>query len=90
MSEMPSNSINEAVENYNRPIEKLRHQQEVVARYNRALEVYRELCMSSGEVHQQKLMTYTEIKTLGWVLGKPEKAVIKDVNAHTFGNPLGI
>ncbi len=91
MSDMPANSINEAVENYNRPKEKMRHAQEVLARYNRALEVYKELCMSSSsEARQQKLMTYTEIKALGWVLGKAEKTVIKDVNAHSFGNPLGM
>jgi len=27
---------------------------------------------------------------LGWVLGKPERVVIKDISEHSASNPLGI
>ena len=86
---MLANNINAAVEDYNRPKEKMRSPQETLARYNRALMAYKELSFSSGDVHQQKLTTYTEIKVLGWVLGKAEKSIIKDVGQHSNNMPFG-
>lgn len=89
MSEMAANSLREAVEDYNRPKERVRHPQEILARYNKALATYKELSFTSGDVHGQKMTTYTEIKVLGWVLGKAEKTVIKDVAANSNNTPFG-
>ena len=89
MSEMAANSLKEALEDYAKPRERFRNPQEVLARYNRALMSYKELSFSTGDVRTQKLMTYNEIKVLGWVLGKAEKTVIKDVAAHSNNTPFG-
>ena len=89
MSEMPSNSLRDAIEKYTRPKEKMRSPQEVLARYNQALMAYKELSFSPGDVHTQKLTTYTEIKILGWVLGKAEKVIIKDIGEHSNKTPFG-
>lgn len=89
MKDMPANAIRDAAESYRRPPGKMRSQQEILARYNQALMSYRELCFSSGDVHQQKLSTYAEIKVLGWVLGKPEKDIIKDVSENSNRMPFG-
>ena len=83
MSDMPANSIRDLVESYNQPRERLRSAQEVLARYNQALMAYRELSFASGDVREQKLTVYHEIKILGWVLGKAEKTVIKDIGEHS-------
>lgn len=90
MSEMIANNIIEEVSKYRKPPNKLRSQQEITAKYNQALEYYKELCFKPQETNQLKLTTYTEIKTLGWVLGKPEKDIIKDISTHSASNPLGI
>ena len=83
MSEMPANNIRDIVESYNQPKERMRSPQEVLARYNQALMAYRELSFNSGDVRDQKLTVYHEIKILGWVLGKAEKTVIKDIGEHS-------
>lgn len=90
MSEMLRNHMNEAIERYTNPIEKMRSPQEVLARYNQALTTYRELSFSSSDdVYRQKLAAYAEIKALGWVLGKHEKTVIKDIAANSNSTPFG-
>ncbi len=89
MSEMLANNIVEEVAKYRKPPNKLRSQQEITAKYNQALEYYKELCFKPQETNQLKLTTYTEIKTLGWVLGKPEKDIIKDISAHSASMPFG-
>ena len=82
-SEQLGTSIQEQVENYNTPPEKMRHVQEVSARYKMRLNQYKELNESRSDNRDQRLMVYTEIKVLGWVLGKPEKLVLKDINKCT-------
>ena len=82
MSDMPSNNLKELVASYSHK-ERPRSPQEVLARYNQALMAYKELCYSSKDVREQKLTTYNEIKILGWVLGKAEKNVIKDIGEHS-------
>lgn len=62
---------------------KLRSAQEIHARYVQTLESYQKLCFTSGDVREQKVATHAEIKMLGWVLGKPDKDVIKDINAYS-------
>lgn len=89
MSEMLANDIVDVVKEYKKP-PKMRSMQEITAKYNQALEYYKELCFKPQETNQLKLSTYTEIKILGWVLGKPERVIIKDISAHSASNPLGI
>ncbi len=83
MTEKLSEDIIKMVERYNRPPNKLRSLQEINARYNLSLETYKKLCFSSGDVRDQKIATHAEIKILGWVLGKPDKDVIKDITDHS-------
>ncbi len=88
MSEMLTNNIAEVVESYKRTPRK-RSPQEITARYNQALETYKELCFKPQDDNQLKLMTHTEIKILGWVLGKPEKDVVKDIARNSPSMPFG-
>ena len=89
MSEMLANDITQVVKEYKKP-PKMRSPQEITAKYNQALETYKELCFNPQETNQLKLSTYAEIKILGWVLGKPERVIIKDISEHSTGKPLGI
>ena len=89
MSEMLANDIVQTVKEYKKP-PRQRSPQEITARYNQALEYYKELSFKPQETNQLKLTTYTEIKILGWVLGKPERVIIKDIADHSPSNPLGI
>ncbi len=89
MSEMLRNHMNEMLDRYEKPLEKMRSPQEVLARYNQALTTYRELSFSTDDVYRQKLAAYAEIKALGWVLGKHEKTVIKDIAANSNATPFG-
>ena len=89
MSEMLANNLQEELEKYAAPRERVRSPQEILARYNQALMAYKELSFSSGDVRTQKLMTYNEIKVLGWVLGKREKTIIKEVAEHSNNTPFG-
>lgn len=58
-----------------------RSPQELTARYNLKCQQYKELKMTSNtpETHEQLVMIYSEVKVLGWALGKDEKTVIKDM-----------
>lgn len=90
MSEMLRNHMQEAIEKYSKPIERVRSPQEILARYNQALNTYKELSYSSDDdVYRQKLAVYAEIKILGWALGKQEKNVIKDIVANSNRMPFG-
>lgn len=83
---MPVNSdedIVKMIEHYNRPPNRLRSLQEINARYNQSLENYKKICFMSGDVRDQKIATHAEIKMLGWVLGKLDKDVIKDIADHS-------
>ena len=76
-------NILKMVESYRNPPNKLRSIQEINARYNLSLDNYKKICFSSGDVRDQKISIYAEIKMLGWVLGKPDKDVIKDIAEHS-------
>ena len=90
MSEMLRNHMQEAIEKYSKPLERVRSPQEILARYNQALNTYKELSYSSDDdVYRQKLAVYAEIKILGWVLGKHEKTVIKDIVSNSNNMPFG-
>ena len=82
MAELPEN-IRQTIERYHNPPNKLRSWQEITARYNQTLETYKKICFMSGDVRDQKIATHAEIKMLGWVLGKPEKDIIKDIAEHS-------
>ena len=76
--------IKKLIASYNNPPNKLRSIQEINARYLQTLENYREICLRSGDgVREHKVATHAEIKMLGWVLGKPDKDVIKDIAEHS-------
>ncbi|MBE8952994.1 MAG: hypothetical protein SR1Q7_07615 [Quinella sp. 1Q7] len=81
-NELPEN-IAQTLERYRNPPNRLRSAQEILARYKLALETYKKICFTSGDVRDQKIATHAEIKMLGWVLGKPDKDVIRDIAAHS-------
>lgn len=58
-----------------------RSPQELTARYNLKCQQYKELKMTSDspETREQLVMIYSEVKVLGWALGKDEKSIIKDM-----------
>ena len=75
--------IAKLIASYHNPPNKLRSWQEINARYKLTLENYKKICFTSGDVRDQKIATHAEIKILGWVLGKPDKDVIKDINDYS-------
>lgn len=58
-----------------------RSPQELMARYNLKREQYKELKMTSDtpETREQLVMIYSEVKVLGWALGKDERTIIKEM-----------
>ena len=60
--------------------ERTRSRSEIHARYLKALDQYRQLLKSNENVKEQKLMVFNEVKLLGWVLGKRDKDVAKELN----------
>ena len=82
MAELPANIV-ETLERYRNPPNKLRSVQEINARYRQTLDNYKKICFMSGDVRDQKIATHAEIKILGWVLGKPDKDVIKDITDNS-------
>ena len=82
MAELPEDVL-KMVERYHKPPNRLRSLQEINARYNLALETYKKICFTSGDVRDQKIATHAEIKILGWVLGKPDKDVVRDIAEHS-------
>ena len=78
-----SEDILKTIERYNNPPNKLRSVQEINARYMQTLDNYRQICFMSGDVREQKVAVHAEIKMLGWVLGKPDKDIIKDITDHS-------
>lgn len=74
-------SLNEVPEVSSRP-PKMRSQAEVKAQYEVKIKKYNELMQAQGDHREQRMELYAEIKLLGWVLGKKEKAVIDDLGSH--------
>ena len=60
--------------------ERTRSRSEIHARYLKALDQDRQLLKSTENVKEQKLLVFNEIKLLGWVLGKRDKDVAKELN----------
>ena len=60
--------------------ERTRSRSEIHARYLKALDQYRQLLKCNENVKEQKLLVFNEIKLLGWVLGKRDKDVAKELN----------
>jgi hypothetical protein len=58
----------------------MRHPGEILARYQQDCQQYRTLKNSKGNVREQLLMLYAEIKVLGWILGRTEQDVVRDAN----------
>ncbi|MBR0289763.1 MAG: hypothetical protein IJQ82_12365 [Selenomonadaceae bacterium] len=83
MTDKLPEDIVKTLERYHNPPNKLRSLQEINARYKLSLENYKKICFTSGDVRDQKIAVHAEIKILGWVLGKPDKDVIKDITEHS-------
>ena len=60
--------------------ERTRSRSEIHARYLKAMDQYHQLLKSNENVQEQKLLVFNEIKLLGWVLGKRDKDVAKELN----------
>lgn len=75
--------ILKTIERYNNPPNRLRSVQEINARYRQTLDNYKKICFTSGDVRDQKIAVHAEIKMLGWVLGKPDRDVIKDITENS-------
>ncbi|MBR4152701.1 MAG: hypothetical protein IKT98_07040 [Selenomonadaceae bacterium] len=75
------------IENYKNPPNKLRSVQEINARYLQMLSAYKKICFKSAkpgdDTREQKVAIHSEIKTLGWVLGKLDKDIIKDITENS-------
>ncbi|SFT90190.1 hypothetical protein SAMN02910356_02637 [Selenomonas sp. GACV-9] len=63
----------------NRP-EKPRSTQEISARYRQAIKQYQVLMRAEVDNREQRVMLYSEIKTLGWCIGREEHKVVQDIN----------
>jgi len=87
MSDLPANVL-KTLEDIQTPKTKLRSIQEINARYKLSLQNYKNLCYMAGDVRDQKIAVHAEIKMLGWVLGLPDRDIVKDIaensNRPTF------
>ena len=63
----------------NRP-EKPRSVQEISARYLQAIKPYQMLMRSQNDNREQRVMLYSEIKALGWCLGRDEHKIVQEIN----------
>ena len=61
-------------------IEKMRHYPEILARYKKELADYQKLAQAQVDPREQRVMLYSEIKVLGWVLGKSDRQITLDLN----------
>ena len=64
-------------------VPKVRSPAEITARYNLKRQEYQALKLASDnspEKREQIAMLYAEAKVLGWILGKSEKVVIKEIH----------
>ncbi|MEX5285758.1 hypothetical protein QCO44_08950 [Selenomonas sputigena] len=73
--------MNDMMEGQARPA-RMRSQAEVKAQYEVKIKKYNELMQAQGDHREQRMELYAEIKLLGWVLGKKEKAVIDEIGTH--------
>ena len=62
--------------------EKMRSVKEITANYNLKLQQYHDIFRkpANSETQKQKLLLYSEVKILGWVLGKSESQVYTDAH----------
>ncbi len=59
--------------------ERMKSRSEIHARYVKTLEQYRKLSQSENPPREQRMMLFTEVKLLGWVLGKRDKDVANEL-----------
>lgn len=62
------------------PKAKMRSMPEIHARYQQACKRYKQFKSCSNEFREQKVMIYSELKTLGWILGKSDQQITKEAN----------
>lgn len=61
--------------------EKPRSPQELSARYGQAIRQYQDLMKADVDNREQRVMLYSEIKVLGWCLGRDEAKVVREINS---------
>ena len=59
--------------------ERMKSRSEIHATYIKTLEQYRKLSQSENPPREQRMMLFTEVKLLGWVLGKRDKDVANEL-----------
>ncbi|MDD3115352.1 MAG: hypothetical protein PHQ44_06425 [Anaerovibrio sp.] len=59
---------------------KMRSMPEINARYQQCCEKYKQFRNCSAEFREQKVMIYSELKAMGWVLGKSDQQINKEAN----------
>ena len=59
---------------------KMRSMPEIHARYQQCCQKYKQFRNCSAEFREHKVMIYSELKTLGWVLGKSDRQVNQEAN----------
>ncbi len=62
-------------------IEKMRRYPEILARYKKELEDYKKLTQAQVDPREQRVMLYSELKVLGWVLGKSDQQISLDISS---------
>ena len=60
--------------------EKPRTVQAISARYYQAIGQYQQLMRADVDNREQRVMLYSEIKTLGWCMGRDEAKIVKEIN----------
>ena len=65
------------VKDYGKP----RSIQETTARYHQKCQQYKNLRMMDNVDREQLSMAYAEAKALGWVIGKEEKDIYRELNS---------
>lgn len=60
----------------------------VVAQYRKQCEQYAALSRQQKDPREQRIMLYAEIKALGWVMGKGDNDVARELDAVCKGQRL--
>lgn len=61
--------------------EKPRTVQEISARYEQARQQYQILMHAQVDNREQRVMLYSELKALGWCLGRSEQRIVREINS---------
>lgn len=59
---------------------KMRSMPEINAKYQQCCQRYKQLKNCTADYREQKVMIYSELKALGWVLGKSDQQINREAN----------